>query len=75
MYAKNQRSTEIMLDKKNEYKLTLPAIIWLFSTIVATGSYFANVDLGWIGWIFWGVFLLGILYFVALLAGGINRLL
>ena len=51
----------------NENKLVIPleVTVWLVCTIIALVSYEGHYDIGfWPGFITWGVFIAGIIYFI-----------
>jgi hypothetical protein len=54
----------------NENRLVIPleVAVWLGCTIIALGSYEGHFDIEfWPGFITWGVFLAGVIYFILLI--------
>jgi len=53
------------LNNVNQMKVPLEVTVWLVCTFIALGSYELHYDIGfWPGFITWGVFIAGIIYFI-----------
>lgn len=52
------------VDNKNSFTLPFGAWVWLVCSVIAWGSYLLKYDLGVVGYITWGVSLVGIATFL-----------